>query len=105
MIRSLPFFQVVKVPRLDSLSRASALCTSSSSLLKLDLLSRPGPQASDAAPSSSERMDATICPLSLRQVALDGYASSFKITALREERIFALMLWFDVSLTSGEVRD
>ena len=92
--------QVVKVPRLDTLSRASALCTDSCSLLKLDLVSSPAAQGPNVDSSwASKGSDNGTMPLSMRQVASEGYRSSFELTAQREERIFALMLWLDVVLT------
>jgi hypothetical protein len=92
--------QVVKAPRLDTLPRASALCTDSYSLLKLDLVSSPAVQGPNVdLPSTSTGSDNGPVPLLIRQVASEGYCSSFELTAQREERIFALMLWLDVTLT------
>lgn len=75
--------QVAKTPRLDTLTRSSQLFTSSCQLLSLQL--GHGGQ------------------LTQRRACQSGFRSPFTLQALREERLFALMIWVQMNFTfNGE---
>jgi len=77
-------------------------------LLRLDLGGTSLGSASDRAEGTSvseNSKDAAAIPLTLKLVASeDGFVAPFELRALREERLFALMLWFNASFTlAGQV--
>jgi len=72
--------QVVKQPRLDSIARESQVFTAPHSLITLDLSSQDS---------------------SALRTSVQGFSMPFQLTALREERLFALMLYWDVSFSGG----
>jgi hypothetical protein len=77
-------------------------------LVRLDLGGTSLGSASDRAEGTSvseNSKDAAAIPLTLKLVASeDGFVAPFELRALREERLFALMLWFNASFTlAGQV--
>jgi hypothetical protein len=90
--------QVARTPRLDTLSRSSQLFTSVCSLLKLDLGASGKPSPSSSS-SGAEADGAEV--LTARAAGEEGFSAPFTLEALRSERLFALMLWFDASFTFG----
>ena len=93
--------QVVRTPRLDTPLRPSQLFTSTFSVGKIRLGSLSGDQPDSAVGSEEKLGKAAAIPLTLRQTSSEGFVAPFELHALREERLFALALWFDASFTFG----
>ncbi|GAX72983.1 hypothetical protein CEUSTIGMA_g435.t1 [Chlamydomonas eustigma] len=88
--------QVVRHARLDTLTRSSQLFTTSHRLLRLGM----GTTTAVRSPLEySEEASSSTVPLTPRLAALDGFTAPFQLEALREERLFALMLWFEASFS------
>ena len=49
--------------------------------------------------ATSSQYTGSISYLTLKLAASDGFVAPFELRALREERLFALMLWFDTTFT------
>jgi hypothetical protein len=62
-----------------------------------------------AVPNTAEECEeasSSYIPLTPSLAAYTGFSAPFQLEALREERLFALMLWFEASFSfNGQVID